>query len=267
VNHNQKFSVMVINLEGAHERWQYMEKASQVLNTPIERVAAVDGRKLSDQEIRAVWQIDVNQQHYKKILTKPEMGCYLSHVACWQKIVDEDLDFALILEDDADIDASINDYIEQLSRSVTAWDYIEMSKGNATYGFEDAFVLTKNLKCVKRLHLQTTTTAQLVSQAGARKLLKHALPLKRPVDVDLQHWYEFKLRCFSVDPLPVKPADLASQIRPEDQTYKTELLTHLVTKSQHQVLPHLYRKLKHLWSIRKHAQQLDLKAVQRFYPS
>ena len=44
------------------------------------------------------------QPRYPFALTATEVGVFLSHRAAWRRIVDEKLDFAVIFEDDAQID-------------------------------------------------------------------------------------------------------------------------------------------------------------------
>ena len=66
----------------------------------FERVNAIDGSKLKHNELKHHYDVDLNRRQYHSVLTLGEIGCYLSHRKVWQKIVDEHLDFALVLEDD-----------------------------------------------------------------------------------------------------------------------------------------------------------------------
>jgi GR25 family glycosyltransferase involved in LPS biosynthesis len=47
-----------------------------------------------------------------------KIGCYASRISIWQKIVSEQLEWALILEDDAIIDAHINEDLKLLEASL-----------------------------------------------------------------------------------------------------------------------------------------------------
>lgn len=63
----------------------------------IERIPAVDGRKLSESELlkwrqreRPFWDWTTHE------LTPGEIGCFLSHREFWQKVVDERLSHAFV---------------------------------------------------------------------------------------------------------------------------------------------------------------------------
>lgn len=202
----------VINLDSNPERLHSITKQCERLGLSFERISAIRGRDLTLDEKDNVYQVDANKQSYDSLLTDGEIGCYLSHIHCWKKIVDEELDYALILEDDAELLDSLPKYISELEKKITLWDYIELSHGSKVRSACQSYSLDNGLAWVKRLRLNSTTTAQLVSYQGAKRLLSSATPIKRPVDIDLQFWYEKSIRCFSVEPFPVRTADFASDI-------------------------------------------------------
>ena len=86
--------VFVINLDSRADRWKSLLEAEPSLVT-AERISAVDGRKLSlTPEMYQLFQHNTFQ--WKKSV----MGCMLSHVSIWKKILQEKGDSFLILEDD-----------------------------------------------------------------------------------------------------------------------------------------------------------------------
>ena len=59
------------------------------------------------------------------MLTATEIGVFLSHRAAWRRIVDENLDFAFVFEDDAQIDpAEFAALLEFVTAERAAWDYV-----------------------------------------------------------------------------------------------------------------------------------------------
>lgn len=86
--------VFVINLDSRADRWKSLLEAEPSMAT-AERISAVDGRKLSlTPEMYQLFQHNTFQ--WKKSV----MGCMLSHVSIWKKILQEKGDSFLILEDD-----------------------------------------------------------------------------------------------------------------------------------------------------------------------
>jgi glycosyl transferase family 25 len=69
----------------------------------FERVAAVDGRSLSAEDLRKH-----SRQRLDGIQWAPsEIGCFLSHRRCWQIVADGTAPFAAIFEDDLHLDVEV----------------------------------------------------------------------------------------------------------------------------------------------------------------
>ena len=71
-----------------------------------EVLAAVDGARLSRQEVDQAYARRRFRPTYPFPLTRTEVGVFLSHRLAWRRILDDALDFAFIFEDDAEIDPS-----------------------------------------------------------------------------------------------------------------------------------------------------------------
>lgn len=191
--------IFVINLEGSNDRWDASQ--AQLIDCNYERVEAVNGERLSLEAFHQHFDKDLNHQQYHKVLTKGEIGCYLSHRKVWKKIVDEKLDFALVLEDDFVSGESISGLIDEVSQIHQPWDCIKLTehpiKRKVIYSEQvvQSALITYNKVPAK-------TCAQFISYAGAQKLLAASEKFGRPVDVDIQHWWESGLRVFGLKPYP-----------------------------------------------------------------
>jgi glycosyl transferase family 25 len=93
----------VINLPHSVERRRHME--AQVVDLEHEFVDAVDGRYLST-EGRPEW------------LRPTILGCTLSHRAVYQRVLEEDLPYALVLEDDMVLPPDIRDLTEAVANEL-----------------------------------------------------------------------------------------------------------------------------------------------------
>ncbi len=92
----------VINLARARERRAHMVKQCSDLGIEIVRIEAVDGRGLSDAEVRAVCP-GPGRTHQ---MSAVEVACFLSHRAAWAAIAAGDDSHGAVLEDDLLISAS-----------------------------------------------------------------------------------------------------------------------------------------------------------------
>jgi len=208
-----KFKVYIINLDSSVDRWEQISSQCDQLGIEYERVSAVRGSELTKQEKAEVYDLSTNLAKYDKRLNDGEIGCYLSHIKCWKKIVEEELDFALILEDDASLREKIKECIAQFSlMDSSGWDYIKLFHRKRLKLKVASLDLDKGVQLHKVAKLPASTCSQFVSQVGAKKLLKHSFPIARPVDVDIQYWFERELRCFVVSPPAAVSAGFESEI-------------------------------------------------------
>lgn len=72
-----------------------MQEQFNRLGLGWERVEAIDGNKLSTDEINKL-----NQRATPRKLSPGEIGCLQSHVKVWQRLIQQDVPAALIMEDD-----------------------------------------------------------------------------------------------------------------------------------------------------------------------
>lgn len=207
-----KCKVFVINLDKSTERMAFMHQQLEQLNIEYVRVPAVYGKELTDSEIDAVYDNKKNLAKYDKELNVGEIGCYLSHVNCWNMMVEQQLDYALILEDDSILHSEFVSLIDSIGKLSSQWDYIKLCHGRKQKEVINTIELSDDFSLSTCLKLPSSTRGQFVSISGAKKLLATALPITRPIDIDIQFWFEKNLSCFVVRPFPVLEADFESEI-------------------------------------------------------
>ncbi|MCB8746895.1 glycosyltransferase family 25 protein [Rhodoferax sp. U2-2l] len=90
----------VINLDKDVARLEFFESNFKKLGLAFERVAAVDGRVVSDDEYQAFMK---DRPRHNKDWARGQMGCFLSHYLVWQKVASGDQRFCAVFEDDIHI--------------------------------------------------------------------------------------------------------------------------------------------------------------------
>ncbi len=175
----------IIHLERAISRAANVQSLKGLLPIECEIVAAVDGARLSPQEVVAAYARRRFRPRYPFALTATEIGVFLSHRAAWRRIVGENLDFAVVFEDDAQIDAGLfAALIEFVTAERAAWDYVLMPAAPIRRG---ATVARRGaLELVRPDAPPLRAIGQIVSRAAAERLLERTLPFDRPVDTFLQ---------------------------------------------------------------------------------
>lgn len=138
-----------------------------------------------------------------------ELGCFLSHRAAWQRIIDQGWDHALIVEDDAEPVSELwQDVLTLLARQPLAEMYIRLPAKAREKGAEIDREGQAALILPRRVGLQTV--AQVVGRSAAARLLNASGTIDRPVDTFLQmHWITGQ-RIHSILPCPVR--ELTSEL-------------------------------------------------------
>ncbi len=105
---------LLINLAESQERLLKMDGRLQELGIKYERVEAVNGKTLTPKNkdlLTYPYNHFESKVRYTRELTDGEIGCFLSHRACWEKLVSSKENFALIMEDDIEISDSASKYL------------------------------------------------------------------------------------------------------------------------------------------------------------
>lgn len=110
--------VFVINLDRRKERWTYMERQLRDLGIDYERISAVDGRLMKEHEKKALvcafrwWCIN----GYKP--RDGEIGCALSHQIVYRMMLERNLPYACVIEDDIGLDKRFGEMLDAVEKFI-----------------------------------------------------------------------------------------------------------------------------------------------------
>ena len=94
-----RLPIWMINLDRATARRAKMEAQFEAMGLTVTRVPAIDGKA---EAARLAPMADM--PGFAKLMGRPplsaELGCYLSHLEVWQRLVDSGAEVGLVLEDD-----------------------------------------------------------------------------------------------------------------------------------------------------------------------
>ena len=188
----------VINLDSSKDRLVSITSRLRELGVPFERVPAVNGRALSDQEIS---QITYPYNHFEskvrftRELTKGEIGCFLSHRKCWEKLLESDKQWALIMEDDIQISNIAPPYMLSTDWIPDQVSICQLSCLEAVQNGriqEDTITLCNEVSLVAPLAPPPLgTQCYLISRQAAQAAIELSKRLPAPVDNFLfSPWFE-----------------------------------------------------------------------------
>lgn len=173
----QAMPAFVINLDRDASKMANVTARLGREGLQFERIAAVDGSSLQDDEIRRRCTATCGEY-----CPKAAIGCFLSHIEAWKKVVERGLDKALILEDDVGFRPGGLQVINQaLAELPDEWHVLlcgcftcqkEMGTEKLA-GFLRGAPPAKEVSAHLRIPSQTYgSQSYVVSQTGARTLLE-----------------------------------------------------------------------------------------------
>lgn len=192
----------VLNLKRSFDRRKYMQELLKDFPYPWEFFEAVDGREIKN--LSEVYNEKKAIHFYGKALTRGEVGCALSHLGIYKKMIDENIDKALILEDDIILEKY---FLEELS----VLDRKKLNNDILLIGQSDENIITKlwrekldnNFALHRLANSGYGAYAYMIDMRAAEKLCALNFPVKMPADA----WAFFSkfINIYVVEPNLVNP--------------------------------------------------------------
>ncbi|XP_037554097.1 procollagen galactosyltransferase 2 [Nematolebias whitei] len=216
--------VFLINLKRRLDRRTRMLKTMASLGLHATLIDAVDGKALNVSQLQALgieMMPDYKDPYSGRILTRGEIGCFLSHHSIWTQVVERSLQKVLVLEDDVRFEPRfkrrLQAIMDDIDRTQLDWDLIYVGRKRMQVQQPEQSV--EGVNNLVEADYSYWTLAYALSQQGARKLLA-AQPLAKMLPVDeflpvmfnkhpnaqyMSHFERRDLRAFSLEPLLIYP--------------------------------------------------------------
>lgn len=201
--------IRFINLDRDDERRRRLEAELQRLGLAGERFPGVLWTALPNNEQARLYSPALNERQFHKPLVNGEKGCYASHLALWQWLVDSPHDAVVVLEDDVRLCDDFGRVCEAIAAlPATRWDMVKLI-GRAGLGKAEKLRGREPLCAGHELQhyrrIPSLTAGYVINRQGAAKLLASRLPFGRPIDVDLRHWWESEgLQVLGIEPAVIE---------------------------------------------------------------
>lgn len=181
--------VYIVNLESDREKRYLIQKQLDGAGIKYEFVDAVDGSKLSAQEKESVYTPQRAIEVFKRELSKGEIGCALSHLKIYRKMVAQEVECAVILEDDVELCSDFLELVENFKEFQNECDCLLLGHNDEIK--RDVFLYTslwhkkkyiKNYKLYRFTKVAFGTYGYIITLKGARKLLNACKTIEKPID-------------------------------------------------------------------------------------
>uniref|UniRef100_A0A8C6MG91 Collagen beta(1-O)galactosyltransferase 2b n=1 Tax=Nothobranchius furzeri TaxID=105023 RepID=A0A8C6MG91_NOTFU len=216
--------IFLINLKRRLDRRTRMLKTMASLGLHAMLIDAVDGKALNTSQLQAlgIEMLPGYKDPYSgRVLTRGEIGCFLSHHSIWTQVVERGLQKVLVLEDDVRFEPRfkrrLQAIMDDIDRAQLDWDLIYVGRKRMQVQHPEQSV--DGVNNLVEADYSYWTLGYALSQQGARKLLA-AQPFTKMLPVDeflpimfnkhpnVQHMSHFErrdLKAFSVEPLLIYP--------------------------------------------------------------
>ncbi|MBZ7991799.1 MULTISPECIES: glycosyltransferase family 25 protein [unclassified Campylobacter] len=203
----------IINLEQDIEKRQKITALCESLGLNYEIIKAVYGKALSEDEIKKnTYPKEEQLKLFKRTLSLGEIGCAMSHRLCYQKIIEQNLEDAIILEDDAVFDENLLEFLKYKNEFPKDLELLLLGHQRQIYsddGFriESPFSLRFNKKILnwnlKRLVGRGNGAyGYYITNNGAQKLFKAMNKFHLPADLYTSN--ETFINLYAIYPILIK---------------------------------------------------------------
>lgn len=176
-------------------------KALAEQGIPHRFVPAVDGRN-GTPALQGRERVDARKAllRHQKLLTNSELGCYLAHYRAIQSAYDEGLERVCIMEDDVVPEPALGRVLSDLAKLPDAFEMVRLMA----------------LRIRKRKVVSTLSDGEhmlvrpergwcggqgyVLSRTGMKKILDHGCNIFEPVDKMYDHFWEYDLHLYGVEP-------------------------------------------------------------------
>lgn len=185
-------NTFVVSLLHQEKRRHYVSTHFRERGISFTFIDAIYGKKLTNQELETVSSTPLSLKQIYRKLGLGEIGCALSHKLIYKKIIEEDIQYALIFEDDVILNDSIFSHLDSISSLPETWDVLFL--GQHCFFSRNISVKTnfwsrgKKRNWLRPIENCYGAYAYVISKKGAQKLNEMTHVLSRPIDHYVGDW-------------------------------------------------------------------------------
>ena len=195
---NASWKIYIVNLARSSERWLRIHNHLDLLQLDHERVDAVDAQDFVS--IPTDYLVDNNKQSFFSPLKNSEIACYMSHIAALKQFLsNQDIAYAVILEDDVEFTEQPNAVIESVINLMDSNGIVKLYNKRDELCFAREQLIGEYSR-VTPVRVPLGFQAQLWSRVAAHEFLDKCKKFYRPIDVDMQYKWQFNFSLTLVQP-------------------------------------------------------------------
>ncbi|HLP66654.1 MAG TPA: glycosyltransferase family 25 protein [Rhizobium sp.] len=191
--------VWLINLARSTARRETMEARLAAIGLDYTLFPAVDGTAEWDR-LQSTILADEFRRNVGREIMKGEIGAYHSHLGVWQALLDSPHTVGLVLEDDVVFHDDFMAALQLALDHADQWDFLKLNKIRAKNPRRQARLGPYSLNAYAGP--ATGLGSYLIRRDLAARLLPAMLPIRRPIDHELDRIHVHDFRHYGLEPFP-----------------------------------------------------------------
>lgn len=180
-----KMDIYVINLKSRPIKREFMEKQMKMHDLNATFFEAVDGNDLDLKDLLDDGVISpVKNKKIKRYLRKGEIGCALSHMNIWLKLLNSDKQYALIFEDDAVLCNDFKDMLRGVvnEANTVPWDILYLNENCYCHFKNECSGPKVTDRIMSPLNVGYGLYGYIIKKDAVPKYINGILPFTIPID-------------------------------------------------------------------------------------
>lgn len=241
-------NVVVVSLTSESARRQHIDNLFSQHEIGFEYFDAINKSQVAD--ILKKYNLTINNER----LSLGEVGCYLSHYSLWHQVVEQNMPYIMIFEDDIYLSRYAGDFIKKLDWLPEEFDVIKLETMYEKVMMNRGVRLTYPYRLCHMKSSHMGTAGYIISYKGAKKLL--AIIEETGIDCPVDH--------VVFDKLIEQNGSAVYQVSPalciQDIVYKADSIrfeSQLENERVTKVVPFIRKKLNKSQKIKREVDRLS----------
>lgn len=191
-------------MKSSTERREKIKARLDALGLPFEFFDAIRGTDL-DYKNAEYYDRKRRLKYFGRDLLPGEIGCLLSHRGVCQKMVEDGVDVALVLEDDVTLSHDIKDILEQIMAHPKKWDLLRFlgNKKPFSKGYRKLDAVNDQHNFVRIPTVPGGAYGYMLTQKAAKVLVEHTEKSYFPIDTIHGRVWQTGLDVYAFYPSPI----------------------------------------------------------------
>lgn len=180
-----KMDIYVINLKSRPNKREFMSNQFKKHNLNVNFFDAINGNELDLGELLDDGIISPDKdKRIKRYLRKGEIGCALSHITIWKKLLNSNKEYALIFEDDAVLCNDFKPILKSIidEANTVPWDILYLNENCYRHFKKECDGPHVTPRIISPNNVGYGLYGYVIKKDAVKKYIDDILPLTIPVD-------------------------------------------------------------------------------------